>query len=50
MNRNGVYELRLDDSIGGISSIRILFFDPLKAWTCRLETPLSVVWVLEAMA
>ena len=50
MPGTGVYELRLDDTIGVISNIRILFFDPPKAWTCQFETPLPVVWVLEAMA
>src|SRR5437764_9808297 len=28
----GVYELRLDDDIGGQSNIRIVFFDPPSEW------------------
>src|SRR5438552_13083050 len=28
----GVYELRLDDTIGGLSNIRVVFFDPPKNW------------------
>ena len=50
MSGLGVYELRLDDDIGGISNIRVLFFDPPRGWKCRFETPLPVVWVLEAVA
>src|SRR5947209_11066289 len=47
----GVYELRLDDSIGGQSNIRVVFFDPPRGWTPlpAEARPLRVVWVLEAL-
>jgi hypothetical protein len=47
----GIYELRLDDTIGGLSNIRIVFFDPPRNWQPRaLEArPLPIVWILEAM-
>src|SRR5437763_9761403 len=28
----GIYELRLDDHIGGQSNIRVVFFDPPRDW------------------
>jgi hypothetical protein len=47
----GIYELRLDDEIGGQSNIRVVFFDPPSDWQPVVgETrPLRVVWVLEAL-
>lgn len=47
----GIYELRLDDSIGGQSNIRLVFFDPPKDWRPLSEEarPLRTVWVLEAL-
>jgi hypothetical protein len=47
----GVYELRLDDSIGGQSNIRLVFFDPPKAWRPLSEEarPLRTLWILEAL-
>ncbi len=47
----GIYELRLDDEIGGQSNIRIVFFDPPKTWEPVLaeRRPLRIVWVLEAL-
>ena len=47
----GVYELRLDDSIGGQSNIRLVFFDPPKDWQPLSEEtrPLRTLWVLEAL-
>ncbi|HEY7426548.1 MAG TPA: hypothetical protein VH682_20100 [Gemmataceae bacterium] len=49
--RLGIYELRLDDEIGGQSNIRVVFFDPPSDWQPVVgETrPLRVVWVLEAL-
>ena len=45
----GVYELRIDDEVGGIENIRAIFFDPPKSWVPQPEhaKPLRVVWVLE---
>jgi hypothetical protein len=47
----GVYEIRLDDSIGGQSNIRVVFFDPPRAWIPLAEEarPLRIVWVLEVL-
>jgi hypothetical protein len=47
----GIYELRVDDEIGGQENIRIVFFDPPKAWRpAKTEArPMRIVWVLEAL-
>jgi len=47
----GVYELRLDDDIGGQSNIRVVFFDPPSGWIPVADNvrPMRVVWVLEAL-
>ena len=47
----GIYELRLDDDIGGQSNIRVIFLDPPRSWVSppELTPPLRNVWVLEAM-
>lgn len=47
----GVYELRLDDAIGGQSNIRAIFFDPPADWQPlpAEERPLRTVWVLEIL-
>ncbi|WP_162665911.1 hypothetical protein [Gemmata massiliana] len=47
----GIYELRLDDQIGGQSNIRVVFFDPPGSWVplTMEEKPLRVIWVLEAL-
>lgn len=47
----GIYELRLDDQIGGQSNIRVVFFDPPQDWRPALEEarPLRTLWVLEAL-
>ncbi len=47
----GIYELRLDDEIGGQSNIRIVFFDPPASWKPAIENkrPMRVVWILEAL-
>ncbi len=46
---SGIYELRLDDEIGGLSNIRVIFFDPPKSWQPREQIPLPVIWLLEAL-
>jgi hypothetical protein len=43
----GIYELRLDDDIGGHENIRVIFFDPPKDWEPFEKKPLRVVWILE---
>jgi hypothetical protein len=47
----GVYELRLDDEIGGQENIRVVFFDPPKEWPAvpGEGRPMRIVWVLEAL-
>ena len=47
----GIYELRLDDEIGGQSNIRVVLFDPPRDWKPVAEEarPLRIVWVLEAL-
>jgi hypothetical protein len=47
----GIYELRLDDEIGGPSNIRVVFFDPPRDWLPALDEARSgrVVWVLETL-
>jgi len=45
----GIYELRLDDEIGGQSNIRVVFFDPPKDWKPLIEVPLRIVWILEVL-
>jgi hypothetical protein len=47
----GIYEMRLDDEIGGQSNIRVVFFDPPKDWVPMLAEgkPIRIVWVLEAL-
>ncbi|MCU0703748.1 MAG: hypothetical protein MUF18_07205 [Fimbriiglobus sp.] len=47
----GVYELRLDDAIGGQANIRVVFLDPPTNWLPVDDNvrPLRVVWVLEIL-
>lgn len=47
----GIYELRLDDEIGGQSNIRVVFLDPPDEWkpTAGQSRPMRVLWVLEAL-
>jgi len=46
-----IYELRLDDEIGGQSNVRVVFFDPPKDWNALdpEKRPLRILWVLEAL-
>lgn len=32
LSGQGVYELRVDNRVGGLTNIRIVFFDPPSAW------------------
>ena len=47
----GVYELRLDDDIGGQANIRVVFFDPPSELVPLPNNirPLRVVWILEVL-
>lgn len=45
----GVYELRLDDEIGGIRNVRIIFFEAPDGWKPNRSYPKPVLWVLEAV-
>lgn len=45
---SGLHELRLDDDIGGKSNIRLIFLVPPDDWKPLHETPLPVIWVIEA--
>lgn len=46
-----IYELRIDDEIGGQANIRVIFFDPPSSWQLLPgeARPMRVVWALEAM-
>lgn len=46
-----IYELRLDDDIGGQANIRVVFFDPPGSWQPNVgeERPMRVLWILEAL-
>jgi hypothetical protein len=47
----GIYELRVDDEIGGHDNIRVVFFDPPRGWSAVPEhvRPMPVVCVIEAL-
>jgi hypothetical protein len=45
-----IYELRLQDKIGGVENIRIIFFVPPDDWVPQDEMPLPVIWLLEPVA
>ncbi|MCI0464291.1 MAG: hypothetical protein L0Z62_45735 [Gemmataceae bacterium] len=49
MSGSGVYELRIDDELGGHRNIRIIFFEPPEAWKTNHPHPKPVLWVLEAL-
>ena len=46
-----IYELRIDDDVGGQSNIRVVLFDPPSGWTPLPDhvKPLRTLWVLEIM-
>ncbi len=45
----GVYELRLDDEIGGHRNIRVIFFVPPEKWKPVAKLPMPTLWILEAV-
>jgi hypothetical protein len=47
----GIYEMRIDDTIGGLANIRIVFFDPPRDWqpVVAEARPRRIVWVLEVI-
>ncbi|MFT3882864.1 MAG: hypothetical protein QM703_24815 [Gemmatales bacterium] len=47
----GIFELRIDDEIGGKGNLRIVFFDPPSSWKpiSGEDKPMRVVWILEAL-
>ena len=47
--KSGLYELRLDDEIGGLANIRVIFFLPPASWISRVQLPLPAIWILEAL-
>jgi hypothetical protein len=49
MSGSGVYELRIDDAIGGHRNIRVIFFEPPDAWKSNARYPKPILWVLEAV-
>lgn len=49
MRGSGVYELRIDDEVGGLRNIRVIFFEAPEAWKPNRVYPLPVLWVLEAV-
>lgn len=49
MPGSGVYELRIDDEIGGHRNIRVIFFETPEAWKTSLHYPKPVLWVLETL-
>lgn len=49
MAGSGVYELKLDDEIGGQRNLRVLFFEAPDAWKTNRPYPMPVLWVLEAL-
>jgi hypothetical protein len=46
---SGVYELRLEDEIGGHRNIRVIFFVPPEKWKPITKMPLPTLWILEAV-
>lgn len=44
-----VYELRIDDRIGRLDNIRVVFFDPPADWLPNEDKGLRVLWILEVM-
>lgn len=49
MKGSGVFELRLDDEIGGHRNIRVIFFVPPDSLVSNAPTPLPMIWVLETI-
>ena len=51
LRTENVYEMRLDDTIGGQANIRVVFFDPPGSWTPLQNNirPMRVNWILEVL-
>lgn len=49
LSGSGIYELRLDDEIGGQENIRVIFLEPPDDWTPNYGLPLPPLWVIEAV-
>src|SRR4051812_10702851 len=49
MPGSGVYELRLDDEIGGHRNVRVIFLVPPDGWAPIHTLPLPAIWVLEVL-
>lgn len=49
MQGSGIYEVRIDDEVGGMRNIRVIFFDPPADWKSLTAHPLPVIWVLEVL-
>jgi hypothetical protein len=49
MAGSGVYELRIDDELGGHRNIRVIFFEAPQGWKTIHAYPKPVLWVLEAL-
>jgi hypothetical protein len=49
MPGSGVYELRIDDEIGGHRNLRVIFFEAPKAWKPNHAYPKPVLWILETV-
>jgi hypothetical protein len=49
MPGSGVYELRIDDELGGLRNIRVVFFEAPQTWKPNTAYPRPVLWVLEAL-
>ena len=45
----GVYELRVEDEIGGLRNVRVIFFVPPEKWKPTTKLPLPTLWILEAL-
>jgi hypothetical protein len=44
-----VYELRLEDEVGGHRNVRVIFFVPPEKWKPVAKLPLPTLWILEAL-
>ena len=49
MPSSDVYELRLEDEIGGHRNIRVVFLVPPSSWKPNINSPLPMLWVLETL-
>ena len=51
LSGDGIYELRIDDDIGRLDNIRVIFFEPPDSWPAGPDNvrPMKVIWVIEAL-